>query len=100
MLKVMEEKEKFSQPPGESWFLYILRCHDGTLYTGITKDVERRLEMHEKGQAARYTRSRRPVTLRYTEELSGRTEALVRECRVKSLTRKQKEELIAETKTS
>lgn len=97
MLKVMEGKEKFSPDPGggENWFLYILRCHDGSFYTGIAKDLKRRLTMHEKGKAARYTRSRRPVALCYTEELSGRTEALVRECRVKALTRQQKEELVA-----
>ncbi len=102
MLKVMEEKEKFSPPPGdpESWSLYILRCHDGTFYTGITKDIERRLEMHNQGKAARYTRTRRPVALCYTEKLFGRTEALVRECQVKSLTRKQKEELIGQAETS
>jgi len=76
------------------WFVYIVECRDGSLYTGITNNLERRVREHNDGTAARYTRSRRPVTLRYQEQIASRSGALVRECAVKLLTRKQKDELI------
>ena len=62
---------------GEPWFLYIIECSDGSFYTGITKDVDRRLQEHNAGKASKYTRRRLPVRLRYTEECADRTEALV-----------------------
>jgi putative endonuclease len=92
MLKGMQKKRR--KKKGEPWFLYILECSDGSFYTGITKDIERRLSEHNKGSASKYTRLRLPVKLRYTEECAGRTEALVRECQVKALPRKKKEELV------
>ena len=76
------------------WFVYILKCQDGSLYTGITNDLERRLKMHNNGKASRYTRIRRPVVLLYHETCASRTQALVRECAVKALPRVKKEELI------
>ena len=76
------------------WYLYILRCGDGTLYTGITTDVERRLEAHRQGRGAKYTRGRGPLELAYQEECGTHSEALKREYAVKQLTREEKEDLI------
>lgn len=76
------------------WYLYILRCGDGTLYTGITNDVEKRLETHRAGKGAKYTRGRNPLTLVYREECGTHSDALRREWAVKQLTREQKEKLI------
>lgn len=76
------------------WYLYILRCGDGTLYTGITTDVERRLEAHRQGRGAKYTRGRGPLELAYQEECGAHSEALKREYAVKQLTREEKEDLI------
>lgn len=75
-------------------FVYILRCADDTYYTGWTTDVDRRVQTHNAGKGARYTRSRRPVTLVHTEEFETREEAMSREWHIKQLTRTQKEELI------
>lgn len=74
------------------WFVYILRCGDDTLYTGITTDVGRRIEEHNAGKApgARYTRSRRPVVLAYTEEAASRALASRREAVIKRLDRSSK----------
>ena len=77
------------------WFLYILECNDGSFYTGITNDIERRFRMHMTGRASHYTRTRRPVELAYQEPCATRTQAMVRECAVKALSRRKKEELIA-----
>ena len=78
----------------EIWFVYILRCVDGTLYTGITKDLARRTRQHNAGTASRYTRSRRPVKLVYQEPQRGQSLALKREAAIKKLTRRQKLALI------
>ena len=71
-------------------YVYMLRCADGTLYTGWTTDLERRLAAHNAGEGAKYTRSRRPVVLVYSETLPTRQEALRREAAIKRLTRAQK----------
>ena len=76
------------------WYLYILRCGDGTLYTGITTDVARRLEAHRCGKGAKYTRGRGPLELAYQEACSTHSEALKREAAVKRLSRTEKEQLI------
>ena len=76
------------------WYLYILRCGDGTLYTGITTDVPKRLEQHRTGKGAKYTRGRSPLEVVYREECGSHSEALKRELAVKKLTREQKEVLI------
>lgn len=78
------------------WTFYLLRCRDGSLYAGITTDLERRLVQHQKGLASRYTRSRRPVTVVYQEPCAGRSHALKRERTVKDLSRAEKERLIDE----
>jgi len=77
----------------DKWYVYILRCADGTLYTGITKDIERRLEQHNAGSASRYTRCRLPVRLEYQENQAGQGTALKREVAIKKITRRQKEML-------
>lgn len=76
------------------WFVYVLRCGDGSLYTGYTDDVQRRLAVHQSGKGAKYTRSHPPVELAYWEELPDRSSALRREAAIKKLTRKQKLTLI------
>ena len=76
-------------------FVYILRCADGTLYTGIAKDLEQRLERHRKGKASKYTRARLPVTLAWKRRVMSWSRALKEEIRIKSLTRAQKEELLS-----
>ena len=78
----------------KAWYVYILRCKDGTLYTGSTDDVERRLAVHNSGKGAKYTRSRRPVEVVYTEECESYSAALKREYAIKQLTRQQKLEMI------
>ena len=77
------------------WHLYILRCGDGTLYTGITTDVEKRLAAHRSGKGAKYTRGRQPLELVYRESCENHSQALKREWEVKQLTRQEKEALIA-----
>ncbi len=79
---------------GNSWFVYILRCSDDSLYTGITTAVDRRIEQHNAGTASRYTRSRRPVHVEYHEPHDTRSLALKREAAVKRMTRAEKESLI------
>jgi putative endonuclease len=76
------------------WYLYILRCRDGSFYTGITTDVQRRVAMHNEGKAARYSRGRRPVTLIHVEKCRNKTDALQREHAIKELTRKEKENYV------
>lgn len=77
-----------------TWHLYILRCGDGTLYTGITNDVPHRLEMHRSGKGAKYTRGRGPLELAYQETCGSYSDALKREHQVKKLSRAEKLELI------
>jgi predicted GIY-YIG superfamily endonuclease len=76
------------------WVVYIVECCDGSYYTGITNDVTRRVEEHNAGTASRYTRSRRPVVLRYHEICADRSHALVREFAVKLMSRKEKQSLV------
>lgn len=81
-----------------SWFVYILRCADDTLYTGITTDCDRRIAQHNAGKGAKYTRNRTPVVLIYNETSDSRSNASVREYEIKRLTRKQKLALITDAK--
>lgn len=76
------------------FYVYILLCGDGTLYTGYTNDLERRLAVHNAGKGAKYTRSRLPVCLKYWEVLPNKSSALRRERAIKSLTRREKLALI------
>ena len=75
------------------WLLYILRCGDGTLYTGIAVDVQARLEMHRSGKGAKYTRGRGPLELVYTEVCGTHSDALKRELEVKALPTGEKRRL-------
>ena len=79
----------------QKWQVYMVRCADGSLYTGITKDVERRVAQHNAGQGARYTRGRGPVTVVYQETATDRAAALQREHAIKKLRSKAKKALIA-----
>lgn len=75
-------------------YVYILKCSDGTLYTGWTTDVQKRLAAHNSGKGAKYTRSRLPAELVYTEEYDDKIEAQKREYAIKQLSRLEKEALI------
>ena len=75
-------------------YTYILKCADGTFYTGWTNDLDRRLAAHNAGKGGKYTRSHRPVSLAYFETFETKTEAMRREVQIKQLTRAQKLELI------
>ena len=83
-----------------TWYLYILRCKDNTLYTGITTDVEKRLEAHRSGKGAKYTRGRGPLTLVYRETCGTHSEALKRELAVKAMSRDEKQKLVEIRKTT
>ena len=76
------------------WYLYILRCGDGSLYTGITTDVEKRLEVHRAGKGAKYTRGRGPLELVYREECGTHSAALKRELEIKAMPREEKQKII------
>jgi putative endonuclease len=76
-------------------YTYILRCRDGTFYTGWTEDLEKRLQTHNEGRGSRYTRSRLPVELAYFEKHDSKREAMRRERAIKKMTRPQKERLMS-----
>ena len=78
----------------KTWKLYMLRCRDGSLYTGITTDVEKRVAAHNAGKGAKYTRGRGPLELVYCEDCGDRSAALKRELEIKSLTKEEKLKLI------
>ena len=78
----------------KTWYLYILQCRDGTYYTGITDDIDRRLAAHNAGKGAKYTRGRGPVQLCYREECGNHSAALKRELEIKALPREEKLNLI------
>ena len=80
----------FGGTMANSWKLYILRCGDGSLYTGITTDVDKRLEAHRSGKGAKYTRGRSPLELVYQEDCGDHSTALNREIEIKSLSREEK----------
>lgn len=79
-----------------TWFVYMLRCRDDSLYTGYTNDVKRREQVHNTGKGAKYTKSRLPVKLVYWEEFQEKSDALKREWAIKQLTKAQKEALITQ----
>ncbi len=76
-------------------YAYIVKCSDGTYYTGYTNDLEKRLLAHNAGKGAKYTRNRLPVEMVYFEEYEDKSEAMKREYAIKRLTREQKEKLIS-----
>ena len=76
------------------WYVYILRCNDNSLYTGIAIEVEKRLKAHNQGKGARYTKTRRPVALLYREQAQTKSQALKREIEIKSLSLANKIKLV------
>ncbi len=78
----------------KDWTVYILRCGDGSLYTGIAKDVQARVKQHREGRGANYTRTRLPVELLYQQEGLTHSKALIREAKIKAMSRSMKEEII------
>ena len=90
----MSAADSADQSAPKTWHVYILCCADGTLYTGITNDLERRLRQHNAGRGARYTRARLPVKIAYHEPASSQSDALKREREIKSFSREQKLQLI------
>ncbi|MDD5557379.1 MAG: GIY-YIG nuclease family protein [bacterium] len=84
-------------PDSAPWRLYIVRCRDGTLYTGITNDLDRRIRDHNRGKGCRYTKCRRPVRLVHTESFPDKGGALRREAQIKGWSRREKTELISQT---
>ncbi len=86
-------KSPFSNMP---WFLYLVKCRDGSLYTGITTDISRRLKEHNAQKGAFYTQNKTPVELVYQEAMANQSQASKRESQIKRLTRAQKLELISQ----
>jgi len=82
------------------YYVYILRCKDGSYYTGHAKDVEKRFEMHKNGRGARYTRMHEPEKLVYVEDFESRSEAMRRERKIKTLSHTKKQQLIMENNGS
>jgi predicted GIY-YIG superfamily endonuclease len=78
----------------KDWTVYILRCGDGSLYTGIAKDVQARIKQHSEGRGATYTRTRLPVMLLYQQGGLTHSEALIREAQIKAMPRSKKEEIV------
>ena len=77
-----------------TWHVYIIECGDGSMYTGITNDLDKRITAHNDGRGAKYTKSRRPVRLRYSEPATDRKNASQREYAIKSLPKAKKMQLI------
>ena len=80
--------------PTNMYFVYIVQCADGSFYTGFTTDLEKRINVHNEGKGAKYTRARLPVQLQYAEEYNNQTDARQREYDIKQMSRREKEQLI------
>ena len=80
----------------KTWYVYIVECSDGSLYTGVTPDITKRIEAHNNGTGAKYTRSRRPVKLAWAVDAGFKSAALMLEHHIKSYSRKEKLDLIKE----
>jgi predicted GIY-YIG superfamily endonuclease len=91
-LRMIQGMKKKGQ---KDWTVYILRCGDGSLYTGIAKDVQARVKQHSEGRGAAYTRTRLPIALLYQQEGLTHSEALIREAQIKALPRSKKESIIS-----
>tara|TARA_Y100000590_G_scaffold90669_2_gene102284 strand:+ start:6928 stop:7167 length:240 start_codon:yes stop_codon:yes gene_type:complete len=77
-----------------NWFVYILKCSDDSLYTGITNNIDKRLLAHEEGKGAKYTKGRGPFKIVYKKKFKSRSEATIREMEIKKLNAKEKKKLI------
>jgi len=93
-----KDRKPKAKPSGEKWIVYIVRCADGSFYTGISKDVARRFKQHNAGTASRYTRSRHPVKLIYQEVHPDQSSALKREAAIKAMDRRGKLTMIQQSK--
>ena len=93
-----KDRKPKARSSDDKWFVYMVRCADGSLYTGITKDVKRRCRQHNAGTASRYTRSRHPVRLVYQEARRNQSLALKREAAIKAMTRRGKLTMIQQRK--
>jgi predicted GIY-YIG superfamily endonuclease len=89
-----KDRDPKATAPANTWFVYLLRCADASLYAGITNDLKRRCRQHNNGTASRYTRSRRPTKPVWQEAHSSRSSALKREAAIKAMTRREKWALI------
>ena len=90
----MLQVPNFTRLPPMSWHLYVVKCRDDSLYTGITTDISRRLSEHNAKKGAFYTQNKTPVKLVYQEDMANQSEARRREAAIKRLTRREKIELI------
>jgi predicted GIY-YIG superfamily endonuclease len=99
-MSVQKPNKKPEPMDPKTWFVYVLRCADGSLYTGIAKDVLRRSNQHNAGTASRYTRSRLPVQVEYQEPQTSRSAASKREWAIKAMSRREKELLIQRSNVS
>ncbi len=97
-MMMSQKKEMVGLAQQQNNYVYIVRCHDQTLYTGWTNHLEKRIEAHNTGKGAKYTKARRPVELVYLETFDNKSEALKREYQIKQLKKKEKEELILSKK--
>lgn len=95
----VDNPEKPVDKMGKDNCTYIVKCRDGSLYTGWTNDLEKRLRAHNEGRGAKYTKSRRPVTLVHCEVFGTKEEAMRREYEIKHMSRKDKEKLITQKRT-
>ena len=95
----VDNSEKPVDKMGKGNCTYIVKCRDGSLYTGWTNDLEKRLRAHNEGRGAKYTKSRRPVTLVHCEVFGTKEEAMRREYEIKHMSRKEKEKLITQKRT-
>ena len=93
-----KDRKPKAKRSGEKWFVYMVRCADGSLYTGITKDVVRRCQQHNAGTASRYTRSHRPVKKIFQEAHPDQSSALKREAAIKAMNRRGKLTMIRQRK--
>ncbi len=85
-------------PKKSPWFVYLLKCRDGSLYTGITTDLKRRMKQHSQGKASKYTRAKLPIKCVYNEPQPDESSAKKRECEIKSWPRDKKRKLIGKKK--
>ena len=95
--KPKQKPPRKSKRPAGRWLVYLMRCRDGSLYTGITNDLTKRLVAHAAGKASKYTRSRLPVRLAHTEPVRSKSAALKREAAIKKLSRRRKDLLVRST---
>ena len=95
MIISITESAPANHDADESWFVYVLQCSDNSLYTGITNNLEKRIETHNKKKGAKYTRARLPVVLKYFERVANKSLAAKREIAIKKLSKAEKIRLIS-----